>query len=90
MNDDALVALRKRIDAIDEELLELVNRRAECAVDVATVKRERSDGHDDAIDYFRPDREAQVIKRLKSLNNGPLSCSSATPCDSNHQCDTIG
>jgi chorismate mutase/prephenate dehydratase len=32
-----------------------------------------SDGDDDTIDFFRPDREAQVIKRLKSLNKGPLS-----------------
>lgn len=73
MSDDALVALRKRIDAIDAELLELFNRRAECAVDVATVKRERADSSEEIIDFFRPDREAQVIKRLKSLNRGPLS-----------------
>ena len=73
MSDDALDELRQRIDAIDEELLELFNRRAECAVAVAAVKRERSAGSEESIDYFRPDREAQVIKRIKSLNRGPLS-----------------
>jgi chorismate mutase/prephenate dehydratase len=54
-------------------LLDLFNQRAACAVDVATVKRGLSDKPDEAIDFFRPDREAQMIKRIKSLNQGPLS-----------------
>lgn len=73
MNDDALEKLRDRIDAIDKQLLELFNLRANCAVDVATVKRERSETSGESVDFFRPDREAQVIKRLKSINKGPLS-----------------
>jgi len=73
MNDDALEKLRDRIDAIDKQLLELFNQRAGCAVDVAAVKRERSEASGESVDFFRPDREAQVIKRLKSLNAGPLS-----------------
>jgi chorismate mutase/prephenate dehydratase len=73
MNDDALEKLRDRIDSIDEQLLELFNQRANCAVDVATVKRELTESADESIDFFRPDREAQVINRLKSLNQGPLS-----------------
>jgi chorismate mutase/prephenate dehydratase len=73
MNDDALEKLRQRIDAIDEQLLKLFNQRASCAVDVAGVKRELNEAVDESIDFFRPDREAQVIKRLKSLNKGPLS-----------------
>jgi len=73
MNDDALEKLRKRIDTIDEQLLELFNQRASCAVDVAVVKRALSEALDEGVDFFRPDREAQVISRLKSLNQGPLS-----------------
>jgi chorismate mutase/prephenate dehydratase len=73
MTDDALQKLRERIDAIDEQLLELFNQRAGCAVDVAAVKRKLSEAVDENIDFFRPDREAQVINRLKSLNRGPLS-----------------
>ena len=69
MSDDALDALRQRIDAIDEELLELFNRRAECAVEVAAVKRERSGGAEESIDYFRPDREAQVIQRAAGIDD---------------------
>lgn len=73
MNDAALEKLREKIDAIDEQLLELFNQRAKCAIDVAEVKRELSDDAAESINFFRPDREALVIKRLKSLNRGPLS-----------------
>ena len=73
MNDESLQALRDQIDAIDSELLDLFNRRATCAVDVARVKREQSENPDDIVDFFRPDREAKVIKRIKELNQGPLS-----------------
>jgi chorismate mutase / prephenate dehydratase len=73
MGEEALDKLRQRIDSIDAQLLELFNQRASCAVEVATVKRELSDNPDDSIDFFRPDREAQVIKRFKANNQGPLS-----------------
>ncbi len=73
MSDQALQKLRDAIDKIDDQLLELFNRRAECAVSVAEVKRNDSDSPADAINFFRPDREAQVIQRIKSINQGPLS-----------------
>ncbi len=72
MTDDDLEKLRGRIDQIDDQLLELFNQRARCAVEVAEVKRALNQGEED-INFFRPDREAQVIKRLKSLNQGLLS-----------------
>jgi chorismate mutase/prephenate dehydratase len=73
MIDDPIVKLRERIDALDEQLLELFNQRAGCAVEVARVKRELNDAAEDSIEFFRPEREAQVMKRLKTLNKGPLS-----------------
>ena len=73
MSDDPIVKLRERIDAIDEQLLELFNQRAGCAVEVARVKRELNEDPEDAIEFFRPEREAQVMKRLRALNKGPLS-----------------
>jgi chorismate mutase / prephenate dehydratase len=73
MSDDPIVKLRERIDALDEQLLELFNQRAACAVEVARVKRELNEDPEDSIEFFRPEREAQVMKRLKALNKGPLS-----------------
>ena len=73
MSDDPIVKLRERIDALDEQLLELFNQRAGCAVEVARVKRELNEDPEESIEFFRPEREAQVLKRLKALNKGPLS-----------------
>nr|MDJ0882386.1 chorismate mutase [Gammaproteobacteria bacterium] len=72
MSAQDLKTLRSRIDAIDQQLLELFNQRASCAIEVADAKKsELKEG--ESPDFFRPDREAQVIQRLKSLNKGPLS-----------------
>ena len=73
MAEDDLDKLRQQIDEIDAQLLELFNRRAARAVDVAGIKRARAADSDSQVDFFRPDREAQVIKRLRSMNQGPLS-----------------
>ncbi len=73
MSDEKLQQLRDQIDQIDDQLLDLFNRRAACAVAVAEVKRNAIEGQGDAINFFRPDREAQVIQRFKSRNPGPLS-----------------
>lgn len=67
--EKSLEQLRDQIDSIDKQLLGLFNQRAQCAMEVAEVKK-AADA--DAV-FFRPDREAQVIKRLKELNQGPLS-----------------
>jgi chorismate mutase/prephenate dehydratase len=58
--------LRKQIDQIDEQIITLLNRRAELAQEVGHHKT-RSRSH-----YFTPEREQVVYKRLLSLNKGPL------------------
>ncbi|WP_106478348.1 prephenate dehydratase [Phytohalomonas tamaricis] len=63
-----LGALRSRIDAIDTEILRLISERAQCAQDVAHVKLAEDP---DAI-FYRPEREAQVLRRIMALNPGPL------------------
>lgn len=78
MNDsnksgDPLQELRDKIDNIDTQLLDLFNQRARCAISVADVKKAASEQTGEAINFFRPDREAQVIQRIKSENKGPLS-----------------
>lgn len=57
---------RKEIDRIDEQVLQLLNRRAELAQQIGHAKSS-SRSH-----YFTPEREFNVFKRLISLNNGPL------------------
>jgi chorismate mutase/prephenate dehydratase len=61
---DELKKLRASIDALDQQLLELVNRRAAHAHSIGQLKN--------GIVY-RPEREAQILRRIKEANTGPLS-----------------
>ena len=61
-----LSALRVQIDALDQELLSLLNRRAHVAEQVGEVKRR------EGSPFFRPDRVAQVIAKIQGRNEGPL------------------
>lgn len=61
--------LRKEIDQIDEQVVGLLNRRAEIAQEIGRHKA-RTRSH-----YFTPEREQTVYKRLAALNRGPLPAS---------------
>lgn len=61
-----LQLLRERIDAVDRDILALLNRRAALALEVGELKKR------DGSPVFRPEREAQVIGGLKVANPGPL------------------
>jgi len=63
---DRLERLRKKIDEIDNSILELLNRRAEVVLEVARIKR---DGNKT---FYVPDRERKILERLQSLNRGPF------------------
>jgi chorismate mutase-like protein len=69
----ALLALREQIDAVDRELLALLNRRAGLALEVGEIKKH------EGSPVFRPEREAQVIEGLKRDNAGPLKNASIAP-----------
>ena len=71
--DPALLTLRTQIDAVDRELLALLNRRAGLAQEVGELKRREGSV------AFRPEREAQVIAGLKAANTGPLATDSVAP-----------
>ena len=71
--EDQLGDLRGRIDAVDQQLLSLLNQRAQLAQAVGEVKKI------DSSPVFRPDREAQVIDKLKNLNAGPIQAASIAP-----------
>lgn len=68
---DQLGKLRQQIDDIDEQILDLLNTRARCALEVAEVKKEQSG--EVAPVYYRPERESQVFHRMSGLNQGPLT-----------------
>jgi len=68
---DNLDDLRDRIDQLDQDILRLLNERARCALDVAEVKL-REAGDEPTV-FYRPEREAQVLRRMAELNEGPLS-----------------
>ncbi len=59
-------AWRREIDKVDEQLLELFNRRAHCAIEVGVVKRRLQQ----PIEV--PEREARIIERMAKMNEGPL------------------
>ncbi len=62
----ALADLRIEIDAIDQELLALLNQRARVAEKVGEVKKR------EGTPFFRPDRVAKVIEKVQNSNTGPL------------------
>ncbi len=64
--DDKLKPLREKIDSIDAQILDLLNQRACVAQEVGHVKAETN------APVFRPEREAQVLRRVAERNPGPL------------------
>lgn len=64
-----LASVRQAIDSLDEQVQELIARRAELAAAVRRVKGDLGAGSA----YYRPDREAQVLRRVIARNKGPLS-----------------
>ena len=62
---DQLGTLRERIDSIDDTILKLVSERASIAQQVGRAKNGEK--------IYRPEREAQIVRRLREHNPGPLS-----------------
>jgi chorismate mutase/prephenate dehydratase len=66
VTEDRLKALRAEIDALDDRILELLNRRAKVALEVGGIKAERG------LEYYVPEREVEIIRRLTTYNPGPF------------------
>lgn len=60
----SLQLLREKIDQIDQDVLRLLNARAQAAGEIGKLKTGV---------LYRPEREAQVLRRVRELNSGPLS-----------------
>ena len=67
-SDAALGAVRERIDAVDERIQRLLNERAQLARRVGATKSRAAE----AAAFYRPEREAQVLRAVRARNRGPL------------------
>lgn len=65
----SLAELRVRIDAVDQQIQQLISERAGYALQVGKAKGPLQA----AIDYYRPEREIQVLRQVIARNQGPLS-----------------
>jgi chorismate mutase/prephenate dehydratase len=67
-NEEKLLAIRQQIDDLDLQIQELINRRAAAAKAVAEIKLEENK---DAF-FYRPEREAAILKQVQRRNQGPM------------------
>jgi chorismate mutase-like protein len=58
---------RRRIDEIDKKLVELLNERSRCALEIGKLKQA------DNIPLYQPDRENEVLANAERTNPGPLT-----------------
>lgn len=65
--DERLQPLREAIDGVDRRLVELLNERARLAIEVGRIK------HEAGAPVYRPEREAEVLRRIAAINRGPLT-----------------
>jgi len=58
---------RRRIDEIDRKLVELLNERSRCAIEIGHLKQAEH------LPLYQPDREREVLENAEQANSGPLS-----------------
>ena len=58
---------RRRIDEIDKKLVELLNERSRCALEISKLKQAAN------IPLYQPERENEVLANAESNNCGPLT-----------------
>jgi chorismate mutase/prephenate dehydratase len=63
-----LAEIRKSINAIDERIQDLINDRAKIAQQVGVAKGDLGS----AVEYYRPEREAEVLRKVLERNEGPI------------------
>jgi len=66
---DDLAAVRREIDSLDEQIQSFISERARLAFRV----RKSKGASQNAVDFYRPEREAQILRRVQERNQGPLS-----------------
>jgi chorismate mutase len=58
---------RRRIDEIDQKLVELLNERSRCALEIGKLKQAEH------LPLYQPEREKEVLQNAERVNSGPLS-----------------
>jgi chorismate mutase/prephenate dehydratase len=58
--------LRKKIDELDDKLIDLLNERARIVIDIGNIKKSAK------LEFHSPSREREIIERLSARNKGPL------------------
>jgi len=58
---------RRRIDEIDRRLVELLNERSRCAIEIGHMKRSLG------LPVYQPEREQEILANVEQLNHGPLA-----------------
>jgi chorismate mutase len=58
---------RRKIDEIDRKLVELLNERSHCVVEIGKLKKT------EGAPLYQPDREREVLAGVERANRGPLS-----------------
>src|SRR5256714_4303327 len=63
----SLEELRRRIDALDNQIVPLLNARAQIVVEVGKLKQQSG------VPIYAPDREKAVLEKVRAINKGPLA-----------------
>ena len=58
---------RRRIDELDRKLVELLNERSQCALEIGKLKQQEN------VPLYQPEREKEVLQNAEKNNRGPLS-----------------
>jgi len=58
---------RRQIDEIDAAVVEILNRRMNCSLEIGRIKKTQG------RPIYAPEREMAILNRVESLNGGPLS-----------------
>jgi chorismate mutase/prephenate dehydratase len=75
--NEQLEPLRRRIDELDRQIVELLNQRAEVVIQVGKIKNAGG------APIYAPDREKAVLQKISRLNRGPLPERPSEPSGAN-------
>lgn len=66
LDKSSIDKLREEIDKIDSEILRLLNKRTNIAIEIANIKRALN------LKFYSPERERAILKRITDMNQGPF------------------